>query len=106
MTAELDPRNAYGLLCQTVHESIRRTLRDGAAKPYAPGEWLEHSIDEHIQHGEAHASDAELWVAPASVARARTAFTLWADPVEALKLALDHAICRLAMARAILERGK
>lgn len=92
--AECDPLNEFDRLVFNAAAAIRRTLRDGAAK-YQPGEWKRHGVTEHLRHAADHSWDALRQVCMGGVDK----FT------DALLLAIDHAICRLAMLRSLLTRG-
>ena len=77
-----DPNNAV-LLHATADAAIRATLADGNAK-CRPGEWLEHGSDEHLYHAGGH--------------------LLECGRGKDTPMHVRHAITRLVMALAILER--
>jgi hypothetical protein len=67
-------------LLGAAEEALEHALRDGSCKGFAPGDWLRHNADHHLQHAEEHI-------------RALTSNT----STTLLREDLSHAVCRLLM---------
>jgi hypothetical protein len=101
MAFDVDPNNIARLVTTAV-DAIMCTLRDGTAK-YQPGEWQIHGLIEHLAHGKAHAKKAhQIW----GEVEHMLPSDAWYMRCEKLVVALDHAITRLTMARALLTEPK
>ncbi len=81
-------------LLATAEQAIRRTLADGKVHGYRVGEWVEHEVPDHVIHAFRHVEDADL-----AVLRVRVS----AEAKRDFGIAVRHAICRLAMALALVE---
>ena len=70
-------------LMRAAEQALTLALADGRQKGFKPGNWLQHSFDDHLEHADAHVDKLMSRSDDLDAEQVRTE--------------LSHAICRLLM---------